>query len=101
MRPTGTSPVLKARAIAGSYVVVLAWDVVSGQQADLAGCLGFAIERTAFGQAGAVAESYWMRSIKRFQDKDQGLPPCTPVFIRLLSPFPPSATPPGPSADRR
>ena len=48
MRPTGTSAVLKARAIAGSYVVVLAWDVVSGQAADLAGCLGFAIERTEF-----------------------------------------------------
>ena len=75
MRPTGTSAVLKARVIAGSYVVVLAWDVVSGQVADLAGCLGFAIERTEFDQAGAVVESYWMRSIKRFQDKDQGLPP--------------------------
>ena len=47
--------------------------------ADLAGCLGFAIERTEFDQAGAVVESYWMRSIKRFQDKDQGLPPGTPV----------------------
>ena len=57
MRPTGTSAVHKARAIAGSSVVVLAWDVVSGQAADLAGCLGFAIERTEFDQAGAVVES--------------------------------------------
>ena len=60
-----------------------------GKRTNLAGCLGFAIERTEFDQAGAVVESYWMRSIKRFQDKDQGLPPGTPVFIRLLSPFPP------------
>ena len=79
MRTTATSTVLKARAIAGTYVVVLAWDVVSGQKAKLKGLLGFAIERTEFDENGGVVESYWMRSIKRFRDKDKSLPPGTPV----------------------
>jgi len=79
MRTTATGGLLKARAIAGTYVVVLAWDALPGQKAKLKGCLGFAIERTEFDQNGAIVESYWMRSIKRFKDK--GLPPGTPVSI--------------------
>jgi len=80
MRPTRASAVLKARAIAGTNVVVLAWDVVSGDEADLRDdCLGFAIERTEFKAGGTPLETYWMRSIKRFKDKDKGLPPGTPV----------------------
>jgi len=78
MRSTGESSVLKARAIAGTYVVVLAWDLIDGQEARLDGLLGFAIWRTEHGAEGPV-ESYWMRGIKRFRDKDKGLPPGTPV----------------------
>jgi phosphatidylserine/phosphatidylglycerophosphate/cardiolipin synthase-like enzyme len=79
MRTTATSAVLKARAIAGTYVVVLAWDVLSAKKAKLKGLLGFAIERTELDASGAAVEAYWMRSIKRFRDKDKGLPPGTPV----------------------
>ena len=31
MRKSATSPVLRARAIAGTYVVVLAWDFCPGK----------------------------------------------------------------------
>ena len=79
MRTTATSAVLKARAIAGTYVVILAWDVLPAKKAKLKGLLGFAIERTELGANGTPLESYWMRSIKRFRDKDKGLPPGTPV----------------------
>jgi phosphatidylserine/phosphatidylglycerophosphate/cardiolipin synthase-like enzyme len=78
MRVTGDSTVLKARAIAGTYVVVLAWDLRSGQEDRLEGLLGFAIERTEF-ENGDVVESYWLRGIKRFREKDKGYPPGTPV----------------------
>jgi len=40
--------------------------------------MGFAIERTEL-KNGQVIERYWMRSIKRFREKDRGLPPGTPV----------------------
>lgn len=79
MRFAGQSPMLKARAIAGTHVVILAWDLQPGQRAKLDGLLGFAIERTQLGADGSVEESYWMRGIKRFKDKDKGLPAGTPV----------------------
>lgn len=79
MRATGEGTVLKARAIAGTYVVVLAWDFLPGQENKKNGLLGFAIERTELDAAGSVLESYWMRSIKRFKDKDKSFPPGTPV----------------------
>lgn len=79
MRTTASGGILKVRAIAGTYVVVLAWDLLAGKKAKLNGCLGFAIERTEFDVAGNVVESYWMRSIKRFKNKDKGLLPGTPV----------------------
>lgn len=79
MRSSASGPVLKGRAIAGTYVVILAWDVVTGKKSKLKDCLGFSIERTEFDESGEVVESYWMRSIKRFKDKDKGLPPGTPV----------------------
>ncbi len=41
--------------------------------------LGYAIERTELDLAGNEVERYWMRGIKRFKDKDKGLPPGTPV----------------------
>ena len=79
MRFRGQSPMLKARAIAGTHVVVLAWDLQTGQKTKLAGLLGFAIERSELKADGSVEESYWMRGIKRFKDKDKGLPAGTPV----------------------
>ena len=41
--------------------------------------LGYAIERAELDLAGNEVERYWMRGIKRFKDKDKGLPPGTPV----------------------
>jgi len=78
MRKLGTSPVLRARAIAGTYVVVLAWDFQPGQDQKKTGLMGFAIERAEL-ENGSIVERYWMRSIKRFRNKDRGLPPGTPV----------------------
>jgi phosphatidylserine/phosphatidylglycerophosphate/cardiolipin synthase-like enzyme len=80
MRTTNQSPMLKARAIAGTHVVVLAWDLRPGQanQKKLKGLLGFALERSELVN-GAPIETYWMRAIKRFRDKDKGLPAGTPV----------------------
>lgn len=78
MRKKATGSVLHARAVAGTYVVVLAWDFQPGQDHKHDGLMGFAIERTEF-KNGQVVESYWMRSIKRFREKDRGLPPGTPV----------------------
>ena len=79
MRKLAAGPVLRARAIGGTYVVVLAWDFQPGTEQKRAGLMGFAIERTEFDKDGQVVERYWMRSIKRFKDKDRGLPPGTPV----------------------
>ena len=45
MRKLAQSAVLKARAIAGTYVVVLAWDFKTANDAVLSRLLGFAIER--------------------------------------------------------
>ncbi|MGA1805231.1 phospholipase D-like domain-containing protein [Rhizobium sp. HT1-10] len=78
MRVSGHNTVLKGRAIAGTYVVILAWDFIAGQGAKLEGLLGFAIERSEL-QNGNVVERYWMKGIKRFRDKDRGLAPGTPV----------------------
>jgi phosphatidylserine/phosphatidylglycerophosphate/cardiolipin synthase-like enzyme len=78
MRKSGASPVLRARAIAGTYVVVLAWDFQPGHEQKRTGLMGFAIERAELVN-GQVDERYWMRSIKRFREKDRGLPPGTPV----------------------
>ncbi|HEY3058861.1 MAG TPA: phospholipase D-like domain-containing protein [Chloroflexota bacterium] len=72
-------PVFAARAIAGLHVVTLAWDFVGGQQqAASKALLGFAIERTEL-RKGKPVERYWLRGIKRFKAKDEGLPPGTPV----------------------
>jgi phosphatidylserine/phosphatidylglycerophosphate/cardiolipin synthase-like enzyme len=70
---------LKAAAYAGTYVVVLAWDTLDGNPPARHDLLGYAIERTELDSAGNEVERCWMRGIKRFQDKDKGLPPGTPV----------------------
>ncbi len=79
MRVPATGGTLRARAIAGSYVVILAWDTLDGKKPARADLLGFAIERTELNVADHVVERYWLRGIKRFRDKDKGLPPGTPV----------------------
>lgn len=80
MRFTQRNPVLKARAIAGTHVVVLAWDFAAAvRRQRLPGLLGFAIERSELAADGTLLETYWLRGIKRFRDKDKGLPAGTPV----------------------
>lgn len=78
MRAAESGNVLRVRAIAGTYVVVLAWDFVSGQESKKNGLMGFAIQREEL-QENKIVERYWMTGIKRFKDKDKGLPPGTPV----------------------
>lgn len=82
MRYPKQNAVLKARAIAGTHVVVLAWDFQGEVRTQrLQGLLGFAIERSEYDRDGRRVETYWLRGIKRFKDKDKdkGLPPGTPV----------------------
>jgi len=79
MRATVTGTELRAAAYAGTYVVVLAWDTLNGRPPAREDLLGFAIERTELDPAGNEVERYWMRGIKRFKNKDKGLPPGTPV----------------------
>lgn len=70
---------LSVRAICGPHVVILAWDVREADwEAFTAGLLGFAIERSEL-HNGAVVERYFLRGIKRFENKDKGLAPGTPV----------------------
>ncbi len=78
MRNINQGSVLAVRAIAGLHVVTLAWDFRPGQEAKRANLLGFAIERTEFA-AGAIFERFWLRGIKRFKAKDEGLAPGSPV----------------------
>jgi phosphatidylserine/phosphatidylglycerophosphate/cardiolipin synthase-like enzyme len=78
MRRPETGTVLAVRAISGLHVVTLAWDFVQGQEAKRGGLLGFAIERSEL-KEGAVIERYFLRGIKRFQFKDEGVPPGIPL----------------------
>ena len=78
MRQLVKGDVLAVRAIGGLHVVTVAWDFLDGQEAKLDGLLGFAIERSELAQ-GNVIERYFLRGIKRFKLKDEGLAPGTPV----------------------
>lgn len=78
MRVKEKANALECRATAGTHVVVLAWDFIDQNSPKKTGLMGFAIERTEL-QNGVMAEQYWLRSIKRFKDKDRGLAPGTPV----------------------
>ena len=80
MRNTHSGTALSLRAIAGTHVVALAWDLKRSRM-DTSKLLGFAVERTEFKTLArqAVVERYFLRGIKRFEDKDKGLPPGTPV----------------------
>jgi len=79
MRVPAQGGAFRARAIAGSYVIVLAWDTLDGTRPARTDLLGFAIERSELDLADTIVEKYWLRGIKRFRDKDKGLPPGTPV----------------------
>ena len=78
MRNLKQGSVLAVRAIGGLHVVTLAWDFVKGKEAKRDGLLGFAIERSEL-QKGKVVERYFLRGIKRFRQKDEGVPPGVPV----------------------
>jgi phosphatidylserine/phosphatidylglycerophosphate/cardiolipin synthase-like enzyme len=78
MRQLKKGAVLDVRAIGGLHVVTVAWDFVDGQEAKREGLLGFAIERSEVAQ-GHVVERYFLRGIKRFQSKDEGAAPGTPM----------------------
>ena len=79
MRTLKEGKVLKVRAIGGLHVVTLAWDFVEGKAEKKEGLLGFAIERTEHPKPNTEAERYFLRGIKRFEHKDEGTPPGTPV----------------------
>jgi phosphatidylserine/phosphatidylglycerophosphate/cardiolipin synthase-like enzyme len=79
MRARYSGGFLQVRAIAGSHVVTLAWDFLAGTEDRRMGLLGFAIERAELDEAGEVVEKYWLRGVKRFRFKDEGLPPGSPV----------------------
>src|SRR2546423_4917367 len=78
MRQLVNGPTLAVRAIGGLHVVTIAWDFGEGQEAKKAGLLGFAIERSEL-TGGQVVERYFLRGIKRFKSKDEGVPPGTPM----------------------
>lgn len=78
MRQLAKGQVLNIRAIGGLYVVTLAWDFSPGQDDKHQGLLGFAIERSEL-KNGDVVERYYLRGIKRFKFKDEGVAPGTPM----------------------
>ncbi len=78
MRQLVTGSVLAVRAISGLHVITIAWDFVAGQEAKREGLLGFAIERSEL-SGGVVIEQYYLRGIKRFKHKDEGVAPGTPM----------------------
>ncbi len=61
---------LTVHAIAGSYVVILGFNLT---KTALKGCLGFAVERIDHTEN----ERYWLRGFKTFQETDANLPPGT------------------------
>ena len=79
MRNLVEGNVLKVRAIGGLHVVTLAWDFVEGKSEKKKGLLGFAIERAEYDKNGKELERYYLRGIKRFEHKDEGTPPGSPL----------------------
>lgn len=83
MRASINGEYLRLRAIAGTHVVVLAWDFAKPPSlADFTednNLLGFAIHRNKFNASGQIETSYYLRGTKRFEEKDKGLPPGTLV----------------------
>ncbi|WOB11313.1 phospholipase D-like domain-containing protein [Piscinibacter gummiphilus] len=83
MRSKVEGEFLVAKAIAGTDVVVLAWDFapdrfnLMAQRAEDQNLLGFAVERACLGENGELEERGWLRGIKRFEKKDPGTAPGT------------------------
>jgi len=78
MREIKKGTVLAVRAIGGLHVVTVAWDFMPAQESKRVDLLGFAIERSELAE-GKVVERYYLRGIKRFKNKDEGVPAGTPV----------------------
>lgn len=78
MREQKNGNVLSVRAIGGLHVVTLAGDFTKEALATQKDLLGFAIERAEL-KDGKEIERYFLRGIKRFKHKDEGLAPGTPV----------------------
>ncbi|MGY3451582.1 phospholipase D-like domain-containing protein [Bradyrhizobium sp. USDA 4353] len=78
MRHSQSGSVLNVRAIGGLHVVTLGWDFAEAALSKRDDLLGFAIERVEF-KNGQPVERYFLRGIKRFKFKDEGLAPGTPV----------------------
>lgn len=79
MRFKEQGPLFTLRAIAGTNVVILAWNANAEDDPVLEKLLGFALERTELDANGEPVERYFLRGMKRFKDKDQGLAPGTLV----------------------
>jgi phosphatidylserine/phosphatidylglycerophosphate/cardiolipin synthase-like enzyme len=79
MREIKKGTVLAVRAIGGLHVVTLAWDFLEGKGDKKKGLLGFAIERAEYDKNGKEVERYYLRGIKRFEQKDEGAPPGSPL----------------------
>lgn len=78
MRNLVKGDVLAVRAIGGLHVVTVAWDFLEGHDEKRDGLLGFAIERSELNK-GEIVERYYLRGIKRFKNKDEGLAAGTPL----------------------
>jgi hypothetical protein len=70
MRATASNESFRGLAIAGTYVVLLGWDLVDAGLRR--GLLGFAIRR----EDKSEGETYWLRGMKTFPDTQ---PPLAPV----------------------
>jgi hypothetical protein len=68
MRVTKTNGGLKVHAVAGTYVVLLGFDLA---EADCDGLLGFSIHRTDHTEN----EAYYLTGMKAFAETDPGFPP--------------------------
>lgn len=68
MRATETSGGLKVHVVAGTYVVLLGFDL---PRADCDGLLGFSIHR----RDHTDNEAYYLRGLKTFEETDPGFPP--------------------------
>jgi|SRR4051812_27693441 hypothetical protein len=79
MRELKTGESAQGTCARGLHVVTLAWDFVGSQAAKKKELLGFAIERAEFDKRGKELERYYLRGIKRFENKDEGAPPGSPM----------------------
>lgn len=77
MRSYSEGDVLLVRAIGGLHVVILAWDFNSESSYVKDNLIGFAIERSEFNNQNELIARYFLRGIKRFKGKDDGVQPGT------------------------